>query len=32
VIERAPLGQTLGHDRRFSNLEQAVEAYLAQQG
>src|SRR5262245_52146640 len=32
VVERAPLGQTLGHDRRFLNLEQAVEAYLAQQG
>jgi sulfate permease, SulP family len=32
VVERAPLGQALGHDRMFSNLEQAVEAYLAQQG
>jgi SulP family sulfate permease len=32
VVERAPLGQTLGQDRRFLNLEQAVEAYLAQQG
>jgi high affinity sulfate transporter 1 len=29
VVERAPLGQALGHDRMFSNLEQAVEAYLA---
>jgi sulfate permease, SulP family len=32
VVERAPFGQTLGHNRRFLNLEQAVEAYLAQQG
>jgi MFS superfamily sulfate permease-like transporter len=31
VVERAPLGQALGHDRRFVHLEQAVEAYLAQQ-
>jgi len=29
MIERAPLGKTLGHERMFFNLEQAVEAYLA---
>ncbi len=28
VVERAPLGATLGHERMFLNLEQAVEAYL----
>ncbi len=28
VIERSPLGQILGHDRMFYNLEQAVEAYI----
>ena len=27
VIERSPLGKTLGHDRMFFNLPQAVEAY-----
>jgi MFS superfamily sulfate permease-like transporter len=27
VIERAPLGQTLGPDRMFSTLSEAVEAY-----
>jgi SulP family sulfate permease len=27
VAERAPLGKTLGHERMFFNLEQAVEAY-----
>lgn len=27
VIERSPLGATLGHERMFFNLEQAVEAY-----
>ena len=26
VVERAPLGATLGHERMFLNLEQAVEA------
>jgi high affinity sulfate transporter 1 len=29
VVERAPLGQTLGHERMFHNLEQTVAAYLA---
>jgi MFS superfamily sulfate permease-like transporter len=29
VIERAPLGATLGHERMFFNLEQAVETYHA---
>jgi MFS superfamily sulfate permease-like transporter len=28
VVERAPLGATLGHERMFLNLEQAVEDYL----
>ena len=28
VVERAPLGATLGHERMYLNLEQAVEAYL----
>jgi high affinity sulfate transporter 1 len=27
VIERAPLGRSLGHNRMFFNLRQAVEAY-----
>jgi MFS superfamily sulfate permease-like transporter len=27
AVGRAPLGQTLGHERMFFNLEQAVEAY-----
>jgi len=31
VIERAPLGKTLGHERMFFNLEQAVEAYQGMQ-
>jgi hypothetical protein len=31
VIERSPLGATLGHERTFFNLEQAVEAYQAKQ-
>jgi hypothetical protein len=30
VIERSPLGKTLGHERMFINLQQAVEAYQAQ--
>ncbi len=30
IVERAPLGKTLGHERMFFNLEQAVEAYQAQ--
>jgi len=30
VIERSPLGKTLGHERMFFNLQQAVEAYQAQ--
>ena len=29
IIERAPLGKTLGRERVFLNLEQAVEAYQA---
>jgi MFS superfamily sulfate permease-like transporter len=29
VVERALLGQALGHERMFFNLEQAVEAYQA---
>jgi len=28
VVERAPLGATLGHERMHFNLEQAVEAYV----
>jgi high affinity sulfate transporter 1 len=28
VIERSPLGATLGHERMYFNLEQAVEAYM----
>jgi len=31
VVERSPLGATLGHERMFFNLEQAVEAYQAKQ-
>jgi hypothetical protein len=31
MIERAPLDQTLGHERLFFNLEQAVEAYQVRQ-
>ncbi len=27
IVERSPLGITLGHERMFFNLEQAVEAY-----
>ena len=30
VIKRSPLGQTLGQERMFFNLEEAVEAYKAQ--
>jgi MFS superfamily sulfate permease-like transporter len=30
VIERSPLGQTLGHERIFFNLEQVVEAFRKQ--
>ena len=30
VIERSPLGKTLGHERLFFNLEQAVEAFQRQ--
>ncbi|MFN2292571.1 MAG: SulP family inorganic anion transporter [Anaerolineae bacterium] len=29
IIQRAPLGEILGGERMFPNLEQAVEAYLA---
>lgn len=29
VVERASLGATLGHERMFHNLEQALAAYLA---
>jgi high affinity sulfate transporter 1 len=32
VVERAPLGATLGHERMKLNLEQAVEAYLQRFG
>lgn len=32
VVERAPLGATLGHERMYLNLEQAVEAYLQRFG
>jgi SulP family sulfate permease len=28
VVQRSPLGQVLGRDRMFQNLEQAVAAYL----
>jgi MFS superfamily sulfate permease-like transporter len=31
VVERSPLGATLGHERTFFNLEQAVETYQAKQ-
>ena len=30
VIERSPLGKTLGRERMFYNLQQAVEAYRTQ--
>jgi len=30
VIERSPLGATLGHSRMFFNLQQAVAAYQTQ--
>jgi hypothetical protein len=30
VIRRSPLGQTLGQERMFFNLEEAVETYKAQ--
>ena len=29
VVERSPLGQTLGHERMFFNLREAVKAYEA---
>jgi len=29
VVQRSALGETLGHERMFFNLEQAVEAYQA---
>jgi MFS superfamily sulfate permease-like transporter len=29
VVQRSPLGRTLGRERMFFNLEQAVAAYLA---
>jgi SulP family sulfate permease len=32
VVERSPLGATLGHERMYFNLEQAVEAYLQRFG
>jgi len=32
VVERAPLGKTLGHERMYFNLEQAVEAYQEYNG
>jgi MFS superfamily sulfate permease-like transporter len=28
VVKRSPLFSTLGYERMFSNVEQAVEAYL----
>lgn len=28
IIERSPLGEKLGHDRMFFNLQKALEAYL----
>ena len=28
TVERSPLGTTLGHERMYFNLEQAVEAYM----
>ena len=31
VVERSPLGRTLGHDRMFHNLGEAVKAYEARQ-
>jgi hypothetical protein len=30
VVEQSPLGATLGHQRMFFNLQQAVAAYEAQ--
>ena len=30
VIERSPLGKTLGRERMFYNLQQAVEAYQSE--
>ena len=32
VVERAPLGATLGHERMYINLEQALEAYQQRMG
>jgi len=29
VVERSPVGATLGHERMFHNIEEAVAAYLA---
>ena len=29
AVQRSPLGEALGRDRMFFNLEQAVERYLA---
>jgi high affinity sulfate transporter 1 len=29
VVERSPVGSTLGHERMFHNIEEAVAAYLA---
>jgi SulP family sulfate permease len=29
VLDRSPLGKTLGHDRMFFNLYKACEAYSA---
>jgi hypothetical protein len=32
IVERSPLGQALGHERMFFNLEQAVARYLEKPG
>lgn len=32
VVERSPLGRTLGHERMFFNLPEAVDAYLMSSG
>jgi len=32
IIERAPLGATLGHERMYINLEQALDAYQQRMG
>jgi len=32
VVRRSPLGETLGHERMFFNIEEAVDTYQAQRG